>query len=212
MNGTDMICNSNGSRFHWLILLLWVVLATQARAGNDRLAEAIASAESGKIASMREQADGIVPNLIDELKRRAAQPEDPGNPERSRRLQKALAALGDPIARANIRAQLMSESLYAMAAGFADASEVGGNDMIRAIAERLDDPREGGRPIGPNGQVDTDVAIAAPRHLAVVALSTLITDPSAPRIDLRRITYEEHQVVLWRVWWAKNGHRFGTDS
>ncbi|MBK8284636.1 MAG: hypothetical protein IPK97_06940 [Ahniella sp.] len=209
MNGSQNAPISNLKVTRWLMsFLALVVLSAQALADPDRLAKAIASAESGKIEALREQSTGIVPELIHELKRRADQGQDPNDPWRSRRLQKSLAALGDAASRTAIQAKLQSTSLYEMSYAFRDATEVGGNDMIRAIAERLNDPTEGGRPRGPSGEIDTDVGIAAPRHHAVVALSTLITDETAPRIDLQRITYEEHQVEKWKAWWAANKSRY----
>ena len=203
-----MIRHENKITLKLLCLLALFTGPNRAMAETDQLASALASAESGKVAEMREQSSGIVTELISELKRRADQPEDPGDPWRSRRIQKALAALGDPPARKAIVEGLQSTALYEMASAFKDATEVGGNDMINAIAERLDDPAEGGRPRGPDGHIETDVGIAAPRHLAVVALSTLITDETAPRIDLQRITYEEHQVAQWKAWWAANKSRY----
>ena len=206
MNQGRSIARRNRGITHRLMgLLALIALSGSTIAETDQLAAALTSAESGKVAAMREQATGIIPELIKELKLRANQEKDPA---RSRYVQKSLAALGDAPSRAAIRAKLKSSSLYEMSPAFHDATEIGGNDMIRAIAERLNDPTEGGRPRDLNGQIATDVGIAAPRHHAVVALSTLITDETAPRIDLQRITYEEHQVEKWKVWWAANKSRY----
>lgn len=111
----------------------------------------------------------------------------------------ALARLGD----AQVRKEIINDfdsAGHMRQRAFKIASEIKGNDMIIAIAGKLDDPRPGER--------DLDVGYAAPRHLAVIALSQIITDPSAPKIDLGRITYDEENVQRWKIWWANNKERY----
>ena len=111
----------------------------------------------------------------------------------------ALARLGD----AQVRKEIIDDfdsSGHARQRAFQIASEIQGADMIIAIAGKLDDPRPGER--------DLDVGYAAPRHLAVIALSQIITDSAAPKIDLGRITYNEENVQRWKIWWANNREKY----
>lgn len=111
----------------------------------------------------------------------------------------ALAQLGD----AQVRKEIIDDfdsAGHTRQRAFQIASEIKGDDMIVAIAGKLYDPRPGER--------DDDVGYAAPRHLAVIALSQIITDPSAPKIDLGRITYDEENVHRWKVWWANNKEKY----
>lgn len=127
---------------------------------------------------------------------------------RVRRLRKSLAVLGDPAARREIVRDLDSSNLYTQSFAFREVAEIGGSDLIVAVASKLTDLSPGGRPVGPTGNVESDVGIAAPRHQAVVVLSTLITDPSAPRIDLKRILYRDEDVERWRIWWKANKAKY----
>ena len=125
-----------------------------------------------------------------------------------RRLRKSLAVLGDRSARRAIANELDNTNRYIQQYAFRDACEIGGNDLIAAVAIKLTDPSPGGRPVGPTGNVESDVGIAAPRHQAVIALSILITDPSAPRIDLDRIQYRDEDVERWQIWWNSNKAKY----
>ncbi len=171
-----------------------------------RVSVAAAHARRGDLIALKQAAQGIEHALLRSL--RTEWPSaiaDERDPSRRRYMQKSLAALGDTEARAVIRDGMASRDLMRLRAAFVDAAEVGGNDMIVAAAEQLASTVRGGRPIGPDGVVHTDVAIAAPRHQAVILLSKLVTDPSAPRIDLDRILYDEADVDRWKTWWATHG-------
>jgi hypothetical protein len=123
-------------------------------------------------------------------------------------LRKSLAQLGDTASQHEIRQEISSKDRYVQFHAFEDAAAVGGNVMIVAIAEKLFDTAPGGRPTDEAGNLVEDVSLPAPRHAAVVALSRMIADPSAPRIDLKRITYNDDNVQQWRKWWQANKAKF----
>ena len=125
-----------------------------------------------------------------------------------RALRKSLAQLGDPTARREICLEISSKDRYEQHHAFADAAIIGGNDMIIAVAEKLFDTSSGGRPTDKSGKLIKDVSLPSPRHAAVVALSSMITDESAPRIDLKKITYSEENVLQWQKWWLANKTKF----
>lgn len=134
--------------------------------------------------------------------------ESNSDPVRLRRMRKSLASLNDMQARQGILEDLGSKDLFTQQSAFSHAADLGGNDMVTAVAAMLWDPSPGGRPRGPDGVVHTDVGIAAPRHMAVIALSKLITEADAPRIDLERIRYRDEDVERWRIWWAANKSKY----
>lgn len=129
-----------------------------------------------------------------------------------RALRKAAAKLGDKELRRKILSELDSDDLYTQHHAFEVACYVEGTDMIVGVAQKLSDERPGGRPMDRNesGVLEPvlDVSIPAPRHAAVIALSQLIEDPSAPKIDVKRITYSEDDVAKWRKWWNKNKEKY----
>lgn len=131
------------------------------------------------------------------------------SPALVRALKKSLARLGDPASRNEIRQGIGNKNRYIQCHAFEDAADVGGDDMVAAIAEKLSDASPGGRPIDEEGNLVEDVSLPAPRHAAVVALSRMIDDPSAPRIDLKKITYNDESVQQWRNWWQANKSKFG---
>lgn len=122
-----------------------------------------------------------------------------------------LAMEGNEVARRSIQADLSSSDLRIRHGAFLDAEEVGGEDMIVAVAEQLYNESPGGRPIDIDGSLISDVSVPASRHDAVIALSRMVDDPSAPKIDLQKITYDERNVIAWREWWAANRHRFSSE-
>lgn len=173
--------------------------------------------QKGNVASILElgrcgdQADIAV------LKTRLSQArEKKEHPTIQRSLRKAIAKLGDKDAREEIKRDIKNDDLYTYHQAVQDATYVGGNDMVMSIAQQLFDERDGGRPMERDGatgeeQVVRDVSIPAPRHAAVIALSKMIEDPSAPRIDLKMITYDERDVEKWRKWWEKNKKKYGAE-
>jgi hypothetical protein len=161
-------------------------------------------AASGDVAAVRAMSKGreserivVLQDLLDQARRAGDEP------WRIQRLRKSLAAIGEPVARHGIAADLDSPNLYIQSDAFRDATDIGGNDMIVAVATKLWDPTPGGRPVGPNGAISPDEMFLAPRHLAVIALSTLIAAPGAPKIELKGIARDE-DVERWRIWWKAN--------
>lgn len=130
------------------------------------------------------------------------------SPQYIRTLRKSLAYLGDYDARREIISDIASNRRYDQFHAIQDAADIGGNDMVNKLAETLYDDSPGGRPIDQDGQLVEDVGLPAPRHAAAIALSRIINDPTAPRIDLEHITYDEQVVKQWRDWWRTNGGRF----
>ena len=130
------------------------------------------------------------------------------NPVRTRTLRKSLAMLGDSAAREEIIASIQCEDRYDQFHAIQDAADIGGDDMIVILAEKLFDDSPGGRPVDRDGQRVEDVGLPAPRHAAVIALSRIIIDPTAPHIDLHRITYSDDDVQHWRDWWMVNGEKY----
>jgi hypothetical protein len=118
------------------------------------------------------------------------------------------AKLGDGESRKEIVRDLGDVDVYVQRSAFEDACYVGGKDVIVGIAQQLFDKRPGGRPVVRNEsgaeELVNDEVFPAPRYSAVIALSGLVEDASAPRIDLNRITYREEDVDAWRKWWEKN--------
>ncbi|AVP95702.1 hypothetical protein C7S18_00170 [Ahniella affigens] len=207
---------SNQTGFRCLDILLGVGVAiamasssaafAAAPPANAALEAAEADARRGDLVALRTSSRGIEQTLIESLRRQL--PEalgDTYDPSRHRYLQKSLAALGDAQSRSAIINDFAGSNRYKSLNAFEDAAEIGGNDMIRAAIEQLDNPMPGGRPIGADGRMDSDVAIAAPRFLAVILLSRLVTDPTAPRLDMQWITYDEAHVERWKAWWAEHG-------
>ncbi|MCG2660697.1 MAG: hypothetical protein L6437_10690 [Kiritimatiellae bacterium] len=83
--------------------------------------------------------------------------------------------------------------------------------MIENIAAKLFDTSPGGRPLV-GDKIVSDVTLPAPRHAAVIALSKMINDASAPKIDLNKITYDEKNVQKWREWWQANSNEYCNSS
>jgi hypothetical protein len=161
-------------------------------------------AASGDVAAMRAMSKGreserisVLLDLLEQARRAADEP------LRIQRLRRSLAAIGEPASRLAIATDLDSPNRYIQSDAFRDATEIGGNDMIVAIAAKLWDPTPGGRPVGPNGAISPDELFLAPRHLAVIALSTLIAAPRAPTIELKGFARDE-DVERWRIWWDAN--------
>ena len=130
------------------------------------------------------------------------------NPTHIRTLRKSLALLGDSTARKEILTNIQCEDRYDQFHAIQDAADIGGNDMIVILAEKLFDDSPGGRPADRDGQLVEDVGLPAPRHAAVIALSRIIIDPTAPRIDHNRITYSDDDVQHWRDWWKVNSEKY----
>jgi hypothetical protein len=190
------------------LLLVWLfqigieVLAQSTVASNtnhfhagDRATSLRERAENGSVSSIL--ALGIEGNEYDQallsaqlLKAR----KEKASPTVVRALRKAAAKLGDKELREEVVADLSSDNRYVQRSAFEDACYVEGTDMIVGVARMLADGRAGGRPMeydeaGVPLRRSSDEYIAAPRHSAVVALSRLVKDESAPIIDLKRITY-----------------------
>ena len=144
---------------------------------------------------------GIVDQIAEELRVST-------NPMRTRTLRKSLAILGDSAARKEIITNIQCEDRYDQFHAIQDAADIGGNDMIVILAEKLFDDSPGGRPADRDGQLVEDVGLPAPRHAAVIALSRIIIDPTAPRIDHNRITYSDDDVQHWRDWWKVNSEKY----
>jgi hypothetical protein len=130
------------------------------------------------------------------------------SPTYIRALRKSLACLGHPASRKEITEEIESNDRYVQYHAIEDAGEIGGSDMVVKLAEKLLDPSPGGRPFDQDGTLVTDVGLPAPRHAAVVALSRIINDPTAPHIDLKRIAYNEENVQKWRKWWEVNKGKY----
>jgi hypothetical protein len=126
------------------------------------------------------------------------------NPQLIRALRKALAKLGDATSRQCIIEEMDNSDLYIQYNAMEDAGYVGGDAMICKIAEKLYDPSPGGRVKALSGGLGADEAIAPPRHTAVVLLSKIIKNESAPQTDTKKITYSEQSVQEWQKWWDHN--------
>jgi hypothetical protein len=182
------------------------VVFAQSGVGHDESIRQFADrAASGDVAAVRAMSKGresehvvVLLGLLEQARRAADEP------VRIQRLRKSLAALAEPGARRAIAADLDSPNRYIHSDAFRDATEIGGNDMIVAVAAKLWDPTPMGRPVGPNGAISPDEAFLAPRHLAVIALSKLIADPGAPKIELNGILSRDEDVERWRIWWKAN--------
>jgi hypothetical protein len=174
--------------------------------------------QKGNVASILELGRCGDQSDIAALKTRLLQAkEKKEHPTIQRALRKAIAKLGDKDAREEIKSHIKSDDLYMYHQAMQDAAYVSGNDMIISVAQQLFDERDGGRPMERDGatgkeQVVHDVSIPAPRHAAVIALSEMIEDPSAPRINLKMITYDERDVEKWRKWWEKNKKKYEEGS
>jgi HEAT repeat protein len=169
----------------------------------------ILKSREGDIAAVEALGRAKDETLIPALSRQLSEARNSNaSPVLIRTLRKSLARLGDPASRNEIRQELASKDRYVQYHAFEDAAVVGGDEMIVAIAEKLFDPSPGGRPRDEAGNLIEDVSLPAPRHAAVIALSRIIADPSAPRIDLKRITYNDDDVQQWRKWWQANMAKF----
>ncbi|HBA84012.1 MAG TPA: hypothetical protein DCZ95_07965 [Verrucomicrobia bacterium] len=157
------------------------------------------------VSALGESAD---PSLIPELSRLLKEKKQTGiHPTYVRAIKRSLAMLGEPSARKEIIEDLNRDAQTRYYA-FEDAAVVGGNDMIAAIASKLYDSTPGGRIPESGGTLARDVALPAPRHAAVIELSRMIKDPSAPIIDLKRIRYDEESVKKWQKWWEANSNKY----
>lgn len=195
----------------WPVLIAAILAPTSLLAEQDSLLnrQFLDRADAGDLDAVRAMATGRTDELRAVLaSAMARKSQSESDPQRSLRMRKSLAALNDAQAREDIRQDLGSPHLYVQHFAFLDAADLGGNDMIRAIAAKLWDPSPGGRPTGPDGVLAMDVGIAALRHMAVVALSQLVIEQSAPRIDLQRIRYRDEDVERWKIWWAANRSRY----
>lgn len=177
---------------------------------NKEFVERAAAGDLTAVRALSRGKESMQAATLAELLARARRVND--DPALIRRLRKSMAALGAPEARREIILEIDGQDRLQQYEAFLDAAEVGGNDMIVAVANKLTDKTPGGRPIDPSGAVVEDVAIAAPRHLAVVMLSKLITDTSAPRIDLNLILYKEQDVERWRIWWEANKTKYQSEG
>lgn len=176
------------------------ILLNKAKAGN---VEAVI--ELGK---SKDQA--LIPKLSQMLKDAK---DNKKHPVYIRSLRLALAQLGEPKARQEIINDLDKNRRYAQYQAFEDASHVGGKDMIEKVAAKLFDTSSGGRPFeydekSGGDKIVSDVGLPAPRHAAVIALTRLIDDPSAPKVDLKKYIDDEENVKKWREWWQANSNKY----
>jgi len=174
----------------------------------------LTKAEAGDIEAVVELGKSKDQALIPKLSQMLKDAKDKKkHPVYIRSLRTTLAQLGEHEARQEIINDLDKNRRYAQYQAFEDASCVGGKDMIEKIAAKLFDTSSGGRPIeydeksGANVIV-SDVGLPAPRHAAVIALSRMIDDPSVPKIDLQKITYDDENVKKWREWWMANSNKY----
>ena len=92
------------------------------------------------------------------------------------------------------------------------AKSVGGPDMIRGLAELLNDTNEYisvnfvGQFHGSNAQ--GDIVFEPPRYLAAKALSEIVENPPVPPVGENKKYYTEEDVVIWQAWWAENKQKF----
>jgi len=180
---------------------------------QDDSALLIQQAEDGDIHAVQilgeSQDVSLIPIFSDQLieARRAN-----ASPVYIRILRRSLAGLGNSVERKEIIEELESSNRYVQYHAIEDAGRIGGNDMVNVLAKLLNDPSPGGRPIDKDGTLIEDVGLPAPRHSAVIALTRIIDDPTAPAIDLKRITYSEKSVKEWQSWWLANQDKYMEDQ
>lgn len=171
-------------------------------------------AEAGDVVAIIELGKSKDQTLIPKLSQMFKDAKDKKeHPVYIRSLRTTLAQLGESEARQEIINDLDRGGRYTQYQAFEDASRVGGKEMIREIAAKLFDTSPGGRPVEYDEKSDgdkivSDVGLPAPRHAAVIALTRLIDDPAAPKIDLKKITYSEENVQKWRKWWIANSNKY----
>ena len=171
-------------------------------------------AEKGDVAAVLGLGNTMDQTLIPKLSQMLKYAKDKKkHPVYIRSLRMALAQLGEPEARQEIIGDLDKDKRYAQYQAFEDASRVGGKDMIEKIAAKLFDTSPGGRPLeydkkSGGDKIVSDVGLPAPRHAAVIALTRLIDDPTAPKVDPKKYIDDEENVRKWREWWIANSNKY----
>lgn len=134
------------------------------------------------------------------------------NPNIIRVYRKVLAKLGDIDACNEIIDHLKRNRTWDQERAFQDVVYIRGNYMIQSVALKLYDPTPDGRAIkrDKDGKeiVSPDVIIRAPREAAVIVLSQVIDDPTAPRIDVKKRIVTDDDVKKWRQWWEANSNKY----
>lgn len=210
------------TNYRYLLYIFTIIVCVDAIAGHESIPLSnetsvanktlLKKAEAGDVVAILELGKSkdqtLIPKLSQMFKDAKGKKE---HPVYIRSLRTTLAQLGESEARQEIINDLDSGRRYAQYQAFEDASRVGGKEMIRKIAAKLFDTSPGGRPVeyddkSGRNQIVSDVGLPAPRHAAVIALTRLIDDPTAPKVDLNKITYNEENVHKWREWWQANSN------
>lgn len=88
---------------------------------------------------------------------------------------------------------------------FMDAAELGGPEMVAAVAERLYDGFSCvDRTLLRDGFVIEGFSLPSAPQEAVAALVRMVDDPSAPKTDLPERGCTLDDVIAWRRWWEAN--------
>lgn len=130
-----------------------------------------------------------------------------------RKLRRELAKRGDTNERAKIIAALGDKSPTTQLMAIQDAENVGGRDMIVALATLLSDDTgyrsASSQSSGPKGErIQGDVVFEPVSVVAAKAMAQLIEAPPVPPIGKNKTTYTKKDVDEWRKWWAKNKGRY----
>jgi len=130
-----------------------------------------------------------------------------------KKLRIEVARSGNETERKKIRTELKDEDPVRQSEAIEMAKSVGGEDMIRGLAELLSDTN-GYRTVKIDGmpqgsQPQGDMVFGPPSEQAAIALSHLIDNPPVPPIGKDKKFYTEEDVLAWRKWWQANKSKFG---
>ena len=129
-----------------------------------------------------------------------------------KKLRMEVARSGDETERKRIRTELKDEDPVRQSEAIEMAKSVGGEDMVRELADLLSDTN-GYRSVKIDGmpqgsQLQGDMVFGPPSEQAAIALSHLIDNPPVPPIGEDKKFYTEEDVLTWRKWWQTNKAKF----
>lgn len=135
------------------------------------------------------------------------------NPELLKELLIQAARAGDKMARQKIRMQLKDKDPVRQFEAIEMAKSVGGPDMIRALADLLNDTN-GYRSVNllepaEESSAQDDVVFEPPRILAAKALAEIVENPPVPPVGRKKKFYTEEDILTWLRWWEVNKNKYG---
>ena len=136
------------------------------------------------------------------------------NPTAISQIRNELAKRGDGLERGRIIGELRSTNAVVQHHAFESAEYVGGNDMIVALAQLLDDTTgyttEGVTNKGSAGEVPQgDLVYEPPRLRAAKALAKLVKSPPVLPVGPEKKYCTERDVERWREWWNAHKAEYG---